>query len=58
MARLNQIEITGSLGILLLAKHEGVISSIKPFLDQLRNSDIHINKSLIHKTLQLAGETE
>jgi predicted nucleic acid-binding protein len=56
VARLNHIHITGSQGILLLAKHEGLISQVKPFLDRLQTSDIHISQQLMQKTLQLAGE--
>lgn len=39
VARLNHITITGSQGILLLAKHRGIISHVKPYLDQLRNTN-------------------
>lgn len=58
VARLNHIRITGSQGILLLAKHEGLISEVKPFLDRLRLSDIRISEHLIQKTLTLANEVE
>jgi uncharacterized protein len=58
VAQLNHINITGSQGILLLAKHKGLISHVKPFLDRLRVSDIRIDERLIRKTLQLANELE
>ena len=58
IAKLNQIKITGSLGILLLAKQKGLISAVKPFLDQLRTSDIFINENLIVRTLRLANESD
>lgn len=58
IALLNHITITGSQGILLLAKQEGLIPLVKPFIDQLRDSDIHISEQIIKKTLELAGETE
>jgi len=57
VARLNKIRITGSQGILLLAKHHGLISQVRPCLDRLRHSDIRISKRLIQKILRLAGET-
>ena len=56
IARLNHIRITGSYGILLLAKHAGMISEVRPFLEQLRNSDIYVSERLIRKTLELANE--
>ncbi len=56
VALLNHITMTGSQGILLLAKHHGLISEVKPYLDLLRRSDIRISERLIQKILHLAGE--
>jgi predicted nucleic acid-binding protein len=56
VARLNHITITGSQGILLLAKHCGIISHVKPYLDQLRNTNIRISEQLLQRTLTLAKE--
>jgi len=57
VARLNNINLAGSQGILLLAKHKkGIISNVKPFLDRLRVSNIHISDRMIKRTLQLADE--
>lgn len=56
VARLNHITITGSQGILLLAKHRGLISYVKPYLDQLRHTNIRISERLIQRTLTLANE--
>ena len=58
VARLNHIQITGSQGIILLAKHESLIEHVAPFINKLRASDIRISENLIQRTLQLAGETE
>jgi len=58
IARLNHIRITGSHGILLLAKHAGIISEVRPFLERLRGSDIYVSEGLIRKTLELANENE
>jgi predicted nucleic acid-binding protein len=57
IALFNQIRITGSQGILLLAKQKRLIEKVKPFLELLKESDIRIHERLIAKTLQLAGET-
>jgi phosphoribosylaminoimidazole-succinocarboxamide synthase len=56
VARLNHMTITGSQGILLLAKHRGIIPLVKPFLDQLRNTNIRISERLLQRTLTLAKE--
>jgi predicted nucleic acid-binding protein len=56
VARLNHITITGSQGILLLAKHRGLISHVRPYLEELRHTNIRISKRLIQRTLALADE--
>lgn len=56
VARLNHMTITGSQGILLLAKHRGIIPLVKPYLDQLRNTNIRISERLLQHTLALAKE--
>lgn len=56
VARLNQINITGSQGILLLAKHRGMISHVRPYLERFQDTEIRISARLIERTLALAGE--
>ena len=58
IAQLNGIAIMGSLGVLLLAKQEGQLSSIKPAINKLQNSDLHFSDRLIKKALLMAGEVE
>ena len=55
-AVINNIKITGSLGILLFAKKKGYIKSLSPCLEILKRSNIRISESLIQKVLQEAGE--
>ena len=50
------IKITGTLGVLLLAKEKGLIKELKPLLDQIKHTNFRINESLIRKVLTLAGE--
>ena len=56
IALYNEINIIGSLGILLIAKQKGLIISIKPLLERLQQSYIRISDELYLKTLNLAGE--
>lgn len=56
VARLNKINITGRQGILLLAKHRGLIGQVRPYLERLEDTEIRISKRLIERTLALAGE--
>lgn len=50
------LNLTGTLGVLLRAKEEGVIKEIRPLLDELINNDIYIDNGLYEKVLQMAGE--
>ena len=55
VAKLNMINVTGSQGILLLAKNQGLISQVKPYLDKLRQTDIRISDRLVKRILELAS---
>ncbi|MBI9045155.1 MAG: DUF3368 domain-containing protein [Anaerolineaceae bacterium] len=56
IAEFNNIQCIGSLGILLLAKHKGVIHKVAPYIEKLRISSIHFGEDLLKKVIQLAGE--
>jgi predicted nucleic acid-binding protein len=49
--------VSGSLGVLLMAKRRGHIPVILPLLDRLRTSDIHLSDNLYRKILAMAGES-
>lgn len=51
-----QLNIIGSLGILLLAKQQGLIHHVKPLILQLENSPVFFDKKLLQKVLELANE--
>jgi uncharacterized protein len=50
------IPLTGSLGILLLAKEAGLIESVSAWLSKLQEAGLFLAPSLIRKTLEVAGE--
>ncbi len=52
----NGLEVMGSIGVLLLAKERGLIKEIKPLLNLLNASDIHLSSRIINKALELADE--
>lgn len=56
-AEANQIRCIGSLGVLLLAKYQGHITKIAPFIDRLRYSSLHYTETLLQKVLELAEES-
>lgn len=56
LAQLNGLNTIGSLGVLLIVKEKGLIDRIKPYVEEIVNSDIYIKKDVIDYVLSLAGE--
>jgi uncharacterized protein len=56
VAKINQIDTIGSLGILLAAKAKGILPEVAPLLRQIEQSDIYLSPDLIATVLELAGE--
>jgi len=50
------IRITGTLGLLILAKEKNLIRELKPILNQIHNTNFRISRSLIEKALKIVGE--
>lgn len=46
----------GTVGVLLEAKENGLIDTIKPLLTQMQTNGIYLGKSVIDEALQQAGE--
>ncbi len=57
IAKLNNIKVIGSLGILIEAKKKGYIPSIKDHIEILKNTKIYFSKGLLDHALKLANET-
>lgn len=53
-----RLKISGSLGVLVTAKSKGVINSVKPILNKIRQTDFRISDELIQKALILANENK
>jgi len=51
------IPLTGSLGMLLLAKANGLLDAIAPSIATLQQSGIYLDSGLIAQALQLADES-
>lgn len=49
--------VTGVLGILVAAKHAGLIAVIQPFIDVLKANKARLSPAVIDDALQEAGET-
>jgi len=50
------LRIKGTLGVLLLAKQRGLISSVRGVVDELQQVGIHVAPSLVVAVLRAAGE--
>ncbi len=56
VAKINQVKIIGSLGVLIEAKHKGIIPLLAPYIDILRQSKAHFGEDLLAYALTVVGE--
>lgn len=50
------IQNIGTIGIIIKAKRQGVIESIKPFLQKIRQTDFRISEEIEKRALEESGE--
>jgi predicted nucleic acid-binding protein len=50
------LNITGTLGVLVQAKLNGYIPTIKPLIDKIKEPDFRLSEQLVQETLKQAGE--
>jgi predicted nucleic acid-binding protein len=50
------LKITGTLGIIHKAKHEGFIDKVKPLIEKLMNTNFRIKDNIIQEILRLNNE--
>ncbi len=51
-----KIFFTGTFGVMVKAKQNGVIPSVKPFLEKLRQTNFRFSEDVFLQTLKEAGE--
>lgn len=56
LAKRLHLTITGTLGLILIAKREGVIAHIKPLFDKIQTTNFRIAPALLQDILTQAGE--
>ncbi len=56
IARLHDLKVTGSLGILLKAKSEGLDISIRQCINNMQKKRIYLSFDLVNKAIQISGE--
>ena len=56
LAQKLNLNITGTLGLILTAKKEGILPQIKPLFDMIQATNFRIAPSLLERILEQAGE--
>jgi predicted nucleic acid-binding protein len=51
-----EMPLTGTLGLLLLAKERGLVANLAPLLVELQEAGLYLGVALIDRVLRLAGE--
>ena len=51
-----KLPLTGTIGVLLLAKEQKLIPALAPLLAQLKDAGLYLSPLLVTKTLQMANE--
>ncbi len=57
MAQRLGVPVTGTVGLLIKAKQEGVIADVRPLLNSLDANHFRISDDLRAEALRLAGES-
>ena len=55
-AKINNVKVIGSIGVLIKAKEKGYIKQIKPLLEKINASDIYLSKHIIDQVLEICKE--
>ncbi|WP_262246178.1 DUF3368 domain-containing protein [Parapedobacter soli] len=48
--------LKGTLGLLIMARQEGVITELRPYLGRVQRTNFRVAKSLIEQCLRIVGE--
>jgi len=50
------LKVSGTLGVLIKAKNDGLVKELKPLLKELREKNVWINETLMKDILKEVGE--
>src|SRR4051794_38586668 len=56
IAHLNRLTYTGTLGVLVKAKEQGLLPSVSPVVEALRSTTMYLTPTLIERVLRKPGE--
>jgi predicted nucleic acid-binding protein len=51
------LPLTGTLGVLLLAKEAGLVESVSSCVSKLQEAGLFLSRELVQRTLEIAGES-
>lgn len=51
------LNLMGTIGILLRAKHFGFLDAVKPVIDTIRKNNFYLSDKILDTALKIAGET-
>jgi len=54
--RLGGVTYTGTFGVMIKAKHLGIVSSVKPLLELVRKTNFRFSETIFETTLKASGE--
>lgn len=52
-----EIQVTGSLGVVITAKNKGHLKAVKPIIDKILKTNFRISKELIERVLEKVNES-
>jgi len=56
IAEMQEFRLTGTAGVLLRAKQNGLVPALKPVIEKLLDLDFRLKPDFVEATLELAGE--
>jgi predicted nucleic acid-binding protein len=56
VAKEMEIEVTGSLGLLITAKQKGYLEAVKPVIAEIQQTNFRISEGLVHYVLEKVDE--
>jgi hypothetical protein len=51
-----KLPLSGTLGVILLAKEEGIVTTVSPLLKAIQKAGLYLHEELIEQVLKIAGE--
>ena len=56
IAKLKELTVVGTVGLLLKAKEKGLIEKVLPLVEKMTSRNIHLSRELIIRVKELSGE--